>query len=570
MTVWLNGTHPAYRPLDDLLRAAGVHQIVTAPGWKTTSRRSNTQGFPSNGPYGVVVHHTASAPRSTPGKQFEIDFNFLTSGHPDRPVGNLLLGPEGQVGIVAAGSANCQGKGGPILTSRGAVPKNEGNSYLIAIEASNSGQGQVWPAVQQDAYVRIVAQLCRDYGFKETDVVSHEEWTRPSCPGRKCDPAGPSRWSNDNVGGCTAKNLWVMDRFRASVKQRLALAGSAETFTMASQGTATGTPMVNLVDGGLGIDISVYQGEPDFDLVATEPYTFIGIQLGWTAVGGARDRNEMVLDAQYRRNVEEIRRRNRWALIHYVVPVNRPWQEQHAAIIAALGELPPHGEGIMFDIEYKGAIDLGFPALRDLMDATEQHYQVPVAHYGEHFIRDDNHDRIKIVPHYGKATNAVPGDREGMEKRYAGVQSIAIWQSGGGKNGNTVPGILGGTSRVDTDVIINADLVRKLVRLDNLLEDPDMATEFLFRFRGYDNIYSYPSLAPVFGALLANTATDIDGTVVQGPYKDTPFVVATVVHGPTVKAINARNGLAADDWMRTNESLNPEQKDAATFAGLTV
>ena len=51
------------------------------------------------------------------------------------------------------------------------------------------------------------------------DILSHEEWTRPSCPGRKCDPAGPSPWSPTQSGGCSAGNLWSMDLFRNELAQ---------------------------------------------------------------------------------------------------------------------------------------------------------------------------------------------------------------------------------------------------------------------------------------------------------------------------------------------------------------
>jgi hypothetical protein len=167
----------------------------------------------------VVVHHTASPNRSG---QFANDASYCAVGHQDAPVGNIVLGPAGECSVHAAGAANTQGKGGPWTTSRGPVPLDGGNSRLLAIEASNDGQGQTWG--QADAYAALVAELAGAYGFRldqwagySSDVLSHEEWTRPSCPGRKCDPAGPSPWSPAPTGGCSAGNLWNLDAFRAAL-----------------------------------------------------------------------------------------------------------------------------------------------------------------------------------------------------------------------------------------------------------------------------------------------------------------------------------------------------------------
>jgi hypothetical protein len=173
---------------------------------------------------GVVVHHTASPARSTPGQQFQNDASYCAVGHQDAPVGNMVLGPDGELSVHAAGAANTQGKGGPWTTSRGTVPLDGGNSRLVAIEACNDGQGQVWNPAQCEAYAALVGELAAAYGFRTdrwgahaSDVLSHEEWTRPSCPGRKCDPAGPSPWSPQQAGGCSAGNVWTMDLFRAEV-----------------------------------------------------------------------------------------------------------------------------------------------------------------------------------------------------------------------------------------------------------------------------------------------------------------------------------------------------------------
>lgn len=231
--IWLNGTTPGFASLDAVIRSAGLH-LVTVDGWQWNSRSSG--GFPNPGPMGVVVHHTASP------ANFENDLYYCSTGHQDAPVGNLLLGPAGEVGLMAGGAANCQGKGGPWHTSRGTVELDNGNARLIAIEACNDGQGMVWPRAQTDAYDALVTALCVAYGFRMdrweqfgSDVLSHAEWCMPSCPGRKCDPAGPAEgrsWAPGPTGGCSAGNIWIMDRFRADLGGAAPVVDEDEDFVL--------------------------------------------------------------------------------------------------------------------------------------------------------------------------------------------------------------------------------------------------------------------------------------------------------------------------------------------------
>lgn len=225
MSVYLDGSAAGYPSLAAVCAGAGL-VVVPTDGWERRARSSG--GFPDVGPMGVVIHHTASPASSTPGRQFSNDLAYCSTGHPDAPVGNLVLGPEGQVGLVAGGAANTQGKGGPWTTSRGVVPLDTGNSRLIAIEASNDGLGQPWPAAQCNAYVALVSALCDAYRFRRdrwdrfaSDVLSHAEWTEPSCPGRKADPAGPAvgrTWAPYPTGGVSA-NRWTVDNFRRDLTE---------------------------------------------------------------------------------------------------------------------------------------------------------------------------------------------------------------------------------------------------------------------------------------------------------------------------------------------------------------
>jgi hypothetical protein len=200
----------------EVIQATGV-DATGWQGWPTRSRSSG--GYNDPGPIAVIVHHTASPERAGHGQQFANDASYCVSAS-DGPVANMVLGPEGQVSVHAGGASNHAGQGGPWTTSRGVVPVDSMNSRSIGIEASNNGQGQIWSSAQQAAYVAICAALCAAYGMDPTrDVIAHYEWAGPNVPlpGRKCDPAGPSRWAPLPSGGCSAGNYWRMDAFRAAV-----------------------------------------------------------------------------------------------------------------------------------------------------------------------------------------------------------------------------------------------------------------------------------------------------------------------------------------------------------------
>lgn len=183
---------------------AGIPNVTYYQGWQTRSRSSG--GYAEV--LGVAVHHTASS-TSTANDNY---YQWVTCS--DGPVGAIYLGRDGGIVVGAAGATNCVGKGGPWTMSRGTVPLDRGNEYTISIEAGNAGTGEPWPQIQQDRYITLVRALCAGYGLQPRDVISHYEWTLPSCPGRKIDPAGPSRWGTINASG-----TWDMDRFRAELEE---------------------------------------------------------------------------------------------------------------------------------------------------------------------------------------------------------------------------------------------------------------------------------------------------------------------------------------------------------------
>ena len=183
--------------LADVLRGAGV-AVEELDGWQYRARSG--AGFAASGPVAVIVHHTASGP----GCDGHRDAQYLTTASGAKPMANLYVDRGGRWWVCAAGATNTNGKGGPL----GPLPANSANSRVIGIEAGNNGIGEPWPDVMQDSYVAGVAALVAAYGIDTAHVYGHHEWA----PGRKVDPAGPSRF-----GSVNRYSSWDMGRFRAAV-----------------------------------------------------------------------------------------------------------------------------------------------------------------------------------------------------------------------------------------------------------------------------------------------------------------------------------------------------------------
>lgn len=186
-----------------MLRDAGL-DVDLYPGWELRSR--STGGLDDI--LGIVAHHTASGGSEAAGERYSYQ------NAADRPIGNMHLRRDGTIVFGAAGAANTQGKGGPVTGSRGTVPLNQGNRYMVAIEAHNNGVGEVWPKAQVDAYLVAIAALCKGYGLDPArDVWTHAGYCAPSCPGRKIDAAGPTP-SHPELGGIVGRATWSQDELR--------------------------------------------------------------------------------------------------------------------------------------------------------------------------------------------------------------------------------------------------------------------------------------------------------------------------------------------------------------------
>ncbi|MEU7814125.1 N-acetylmuramoyl-L-alanine amidase [Pseudonocardia sp. NPDC049154] len=156
--------------LADALRAGGL-PVYEQPGW---------QGRGTGGtftPLGVLLHHTAG-PRSG----ILPSLGIVRDGRSDLqgPLAQLMLARDGVFHVIAAGRANHAGAGAARF-----VPANDGNRYLIGIEAESCGLVDDWTDEQRANYPRGVAALCHAMGVGEGNVLGHKEWA----PTRKIDPA---------------------------------------------------------------------------------------------------------------------------------------------------------------------------------------------------------------------------------------------------------------------------------------------------------------------------------------------------------------------------------------------
>ena len=136
-----------------------------------------------------MVHHTASGA----GSDGQADVNYCCYGSADEPLANLYLNRAGKVWVMAAGATNTNGSGHD--SWGGGVPDDSMNTHAIGIEAANNGTGEVWPQAQQEAYAKLVQALQDAYLIGTNNVREHAEWA----PGRKIDPAGPSRWASSGT-----------------------------------------------------------------------------------------------------------------------------------------------------------------------------------------------------------------------------------------------------------------------------------------------------------------------------------------------------------------------------------
>jgi len=181
--------------LADVLRAAGV-QVVEWPDWQSFGARELDVDL-----WGVVLHHTASAPDSEAGNNARGLREASASGVPP-PRAHVLIDRSGLWHVLSALKANHAGVG--------TWPGVREQSRLLGFEIDNSGVGERYPEVQAASVLVGVAAVCRQMGWDARRVISHHEWA----PTRKVDPRGPVElypWGGDG------SEPWDMNLFQADL-----------------------------------------------------------------------------------------------------------------------------------------------------------------------------------------------------------------------------------------------------------------------------------------------------------------------------------------------------------------
>lgn len=161
---------PTLTNLAAVVRAGGL-KVTEVPGWQTRGHRPFTEVR------GVVCHHTAGAATGN-----YPSLAIVRDGRSDLPgpLAQLGLARDGSVLVIASGVAFHAGEG-----DWSNVPANQGNDYLIGIEAESTGTGD-WTTAQRRAYPKLCAALCKGYGIQPRNVIGHKEYA----PSRKIDPVG--------------------------------------------------------------------------------------------------------------------------------------------------------------------------------------------------------------------------------------------------------------------------------------------------------------------------------------------------------------------------------------------
>ncbi|MFC4006658.1 N-acetylmuramoyl-L-alanine amidase [Nonomuraea purpurea] len=157
---------PYLTQLAKVARRTG-YPVTEVSGWKSRGHG------PQPEVQGVVCHHTAGP---TGGGDYP-SLGVVRSGRPglDGPLSQFGLGRSGRIYVIAAGRC---------WHNAPSTSAYHDNSSSIGIEAENNGS-QPWPDDQLDAYKKLCAELCREFGLSASRVKGHKEVNR-----QKPDPHG--------------------------------------------------------------------------------------------------------------------------------------------------------------------------------------------------------------------------------------------------------------------------------------------------------------------------------------------------------------------------------------------
>ncbi|MFF8100197.1 N-acetylmuramoyl-L-alanine amidase [Streptomyces sp. NPDC016640] len=200
-----------------ILRAEGV-RISEYPGWRDRERDDET-GL-AFGPVRMILNHHTAGRNSR-----DIVARDGVPGLPP-PLAHIHLAKDGTATMCSAGRAN---HAGPMAVNAYQAFRDEqathpapsrssgtidGNDVAYGIETENLGDNKdVYPCAQYDAWVRINAAICREYGWSAESCGCHKE---TSVEG-KIDPRGPVEGY-----GSRGRFDFTPAQFRADVDERLA------------------------------------------------------------------------------------------------------------------------------------------------------------------------------------------------------------------------------------------------------------------------------------------------------------------------------------------------------------
>ena len=147
---------PYLTQLAKVARRTG-YPVTEVKGWESRGHG------PQPSVQGIVCHHTAgaSAGGDYPSLAVVRDGRAGLSG----PLSHFGLGRSGRIYVIAAGRC---------WHNAPSTSSHHTNCASIGIEAENDGR-QPWPAAQLDAYKKLCAELCREFGLPASRVKGHKE-----------------------------------------------------------------------------------------------------------------------------------------------------------------------------------------------------------------------------------------------------------------------------------------------------------------------------------------------------------------------------------------------------------
>lgn len=190
--------------LADVLRAGDL-TVMEVEGWQ--ERCGETGGFANNRIEGISLHTTGES-LLVDGKPVAFKMALESVNAPSC---NLYVDRKGTWWVIAAGTSNASGRGGPWHF----IPKDGANTRTLAIKCGNNEDGEPWTIEQQVSLEKGVAVLWNHFAkiyswaLNYWRIFGHYEYS----PGRVKDPVGPAIWIRPK----DKQEQWDMDKFRKDV-----------------------------------------------------------------------------------------------------------------------------------------------------------------------------------------------------------------------------------------------------------------------------------------------------------------------------------------------------------------